>query len=196
MKMEALNSNLDCNLSTLARVSRFSSKKPFSSCRSFPRLNTWRNKNLGLNIVDHKKNGFKSDNNGCFIAVDEDLVKRVGRGLLGFAAAVSLCCDSPPAFAESLTVAFPVSHTREVNMFFFFCSLFYFLQFHVNKLVVKNQTRKLKISCVNRTVYLYLQVNTVQRTLVEAWGLIRETFIDPTFNHQGNNNTGFGASPD
>ncbi|RWW40105.1 hypothetical protein BHE74_00054503 [Ensete ventricosum] len=27
-------------------------------------------------------------------------------------------------------------------------------------------------------------VNTVQRTLVEAWGLIRETFIDPTFNHQ------------
>ncbi|KAH7512449.1 hypothetical protein FEM48_Zijuj12G0091900 [Ziziphus jujuba var. spinosa] len=30
------------------------------------------------------------------------------------------------------------------------------------------------------------EVNTVQRTLVEAWGLIRETFIDPTFNHQGN----------
>lgn len=29
-------------------------------------------------------------------------------------------------------------------------------------------------------------MNTVQRTLVEAWGLIRESFIDPTFNHQGN----------
>ncbi|WOL13975.1 hypothetical protein Cni_G22755 [Canna indica] len=28
------------------------------------------------------------------------------------------------------------------------------------------------------------EVNTVQRTLVEAWGLIRESFIDPTFNHQ------------
>ncbi|KAG9134975.1 hypothetical protein Leryth_001264 [Lithospermum erythrorhizon] len=27
-------------------------------------------------------------------------------------------------------------------------------------------------------------VNAVQRTLVEAWGLIRETFVDPTFNHQ------------
>ncbi|KAI3412204.1 PDZ domain-containing protein [Psidium guajava] len=27
------------------------------------------------------------------------------------------------------------------------------------------------------------EVNTVQRTLVEAWGLIRETFVDPTFNH-------------
>ncbi|KAJ7972245.1 Carboxyl-terminal-processing peptidase [Quillaja saponaria] len=28
------------------------------------------------------------------------------------------------------------------------------------------------------------EVNTVQRTLVEAWSLIRETFVDPTFNHQ------------
>ncbi|CAM8973894.1 unnamed protein product [Rhodiola kirilowii] len=28
------------------------------------------------------------------------------------------------------------------------------------------------------------EVNTVQRTLVEAWGLIRDTFVDPTFNHQ------------
>uniref|UniRef100_A0A0E0PX25 C-terminal processing peptidase n=1 Tax=Oryza rufipogon TaxID=4529 RepID=A0A0E0PX25_ORYRU len=46
----------------------------------------------------------------------------------------------PPARAESLTVAFPVSKAREVNR--------------------------------------------VQRTLVEAWGLIRETFVDPTFNHQ------------
>lgn len=63
--------------------------------------------------------------------------------MLGCAAAAtalaSVYCDSP-AFAESLTVAFPVSRASEVN--------------------------------------------TVQRTLVEAWGLIRETFIDPTFNHQ------------
>ncbi|KAL6909723.1 hypothetical protein ACP4OV_001382 [Aristida adscensionis] len=28
------------------------------------------------------------------------------------------------------------------------------------------------------------EVNRVQRTLVETWGLIRETFVDPTFNHQ------------
>ncbi|KAJ6825883.1 carboxyl-terminal-processing protease [Iris pallida] len=28
------------------------------------------------------------------------------------------------------------------------------------------------------------EVNRVQKTLVETWGLIRETFIDPTFNHQ------------
>ncbi|XP_062165628.1 carboxyl-terminal-processing peptidase 3, chloroplastic [Alnus glutinosa] len=28
------------------------------------------------------------------------------------------------------------------------------------------------------------EVNTVQRTLVETWGLIRETFVDPTYNHQ------------
>ncbi|KAI3472171.1 hypothetical protein Pfo_029659 [Paulownia fortunei] len=143
MKMEALNSNLDCTLSTLSRVSKFSSKptsKLFSSCR-FSRLNSWRIKNLRVKIVQclDQKNGSSQAKNGCLIAVNEDLVKRVGRGVLGFAAAVSLCCDSP-AFAESLTVAFPVSHTREVN--------------------------------------------TVQRTLVEAWGLIRETFIDPTFNHQ------------
>jgi hypothetical protein len=58
--------------------------------------------------------------------------------LTGFAGDV---VAPPPARAESLTVAFPVSKAREVNR--------------------------------------------VQRTLVEAWGLIRETFVDPTFNHQG-----------
>ncbi|KAG6595643.1 Carboxyl-terminal-processing peptidase 3, chloroplastic, partial [Cucurbita argyrosperma subsp. sororia] len=71
------------------------------------------------------------------------LVGSVGKWVVGFAAAAttlsSVCFDSP-AFAESLTVAFPVSRTPEVN--------------------------------------------TVQRTLIEAWGLIRETFVDPTFNHQ------------
>lgn len=30
------------------------------------------------------------------------------------------------------------------------------------------------------------QVNAVQRTLVEAWGIVRETYVDPTFNNQGN----------
>ena len=30
-----------------------------------------------------------------------------------------------------------------------------------------------------------LQVNAVQRTLVEAWGIVRETYVDPTFNNQG-----------
>ncbi|XP_065857785.1 carboxyl-terminal-processing peptidase 3, chloroplastic [Euphorbia lathyris] len=72
-----------------------------------------------------------------------DLIRSIGKNIFGFAAAatalVSVCCDSP-AFAESLTVAFPVSRAREVN--------------------------------------------TVQKTLVEAWGLIRESFVDPTFNHQ------------
>ncbi|KAK7817065.1 carboxyl-terminal-processing peptidase 3 [Quercus suber] len=77
------------------------------------------------------------------ISEEQQLIKSIGKGLFGFAAAaaalLSVCYDSP-AFSESLTVAFPVSRAREVN--------------------------------------------TVQRTLVEAWGLIRETFIDPTFNHQ------------
>lgn len=30
-----------------------------------------------------------------------------------------------------------------------------------------------------------MQVNAVQRTLVEAWGIVRETYVDPTFNNQG-----------
>lgn len=64
--------------------------------------------------------------------------------LLGFAAGAvvvgSVCCCGPPALAESLTIAFPVSRSVEVNR--------------------------------------------VQRTLIEAWGLIRESFVDPTFNHQ------------
>ncbi|KAL8494077.1 hypothetical protein ACS0TY_025029 [Phlomoides rotata] len=137
--MEALKSNLDC---TLSQVSRFSSKpisKLIFTSRFPPRLNNWRNKNLGVKSVQclGKKKSNSQSENGCFM--NEDLVKNVGRGVVGFAAAMSLCCGSP-AFAESLTVAFPVSHTREVN--------------------------------------------TVQRTLVEAWGLIRETFVDPTFNHQ------------
>ncbi|KAH9648108.1 Carboxyl-terminal-processing peptidase 3 [Citrus sinensis] len=73
----------------------------------------------------------------------KDFIESIAKGFVGFAAAAtalaSICFDSP-AFAESLTVAFPASRAPEVN--------------------------------------------TVQRTLVEAWGLIRETFVDPTFNHQ------------
>ncbi|KAA3465207.1 carboxyl-terminal-processing peptidase 3, chloroplastic isoform X1 [Gossypium australe] len=72
-----------------------------------------------------------------------DLIKSLTKGFVGFAAtatALASVCSDSPAFAESLTVAFPVSRAEEVN--------------------------------------------TVQRTLVEAWGLIRETFVDPTFNHQ------------
>ncbi|KVI12061.1 hypothetical protein Ccrd_009524 [Cynara cardunculus var. scolymus] len=71
---------------------------------------------------------------------NKKLVHSIAKGLIGFAAAVSVCLDSP-ALAESLTIAFPASRTHEVN--------------------------------------------AVQRTLVETWGLIRETFVDPTFNHQG-----------
>ncbi|KAK4404898.1 Carboxyl-terminal-processing peptidase 3, chloroplastic [Sesamum angolense] len=142
--MEAVSSNLDCNtLSALSRLSKFSSKptsKLLFSCR-LSRSNSWSKRNLGLKIAGclDQKRVVSEAKNGFLLAVNGDLIKRVGGGVLGFAAAVSLCCDSP-ALAESLTVAFPVSHTREVN--------------------------------------------TVQRTLVEAWGLIRETFIDPTFNHQ------------
>lgn len=42
----------------------------------------------------------------------------------------------------------------------------------------------MKLRCLKDN-NLFRQVNAVQRTLVETWGLIRETFVDPTFNHQG-----------
>lgn len=71
---------------------------------------------------------------------DQNLMKWIGKGVIGLAAATALSFSYSPAFAHSLTVAFPVSHTPEVN--------------------------------------------TVQRTLIEVWSLIRETFVDPTFNHQ------------
>jgi len=34
-------------------------------------------------------------------------------------------------------------------------------------------------------VMKWLQVNTVQQTLVEAWGIVWGTYVDPTFNNQG-----------
>ncbi|KAJ9548362.1 hypothetical protein OSB04_020905 [Centaurea solstitialis] len=71
---------------------------------------------------------------------NKKLVQSIAKGLIGLAAAVSVCLDVSPARAESLTIAFPASRTHEVN--------------------------------------------AVQRTLIETWGLIRETFVDPTFNHQ------------
>lgn len=49
--------------------------------------------------------------------LNQDLIRRIGSGVLGFAAAVSICCDSS-ALAESLTVAFPVSRAHEVIRFY------------------------------------------------------------------------------
>nr|XP_017243799.1 PREDICTED: carboxyl-terminal-processing peptidase 3, chloroplastic isoform X1 [Daucus carota subsp. sativus] len=83
--------------------------------------------------------GSQLDKTGDSVGLNHGFIKGIGRGLVGFAAALAVCVDSP-ALAQSLTVAFPVSPAHEVN--------------------------------------------TVQRTLVEAWSLIRETFVDPTFNHQ------------
>ncbi|KZV36376.1 carboxyl-terminal-processing peptidase 3, chloroplastic [Dorcoceras hygrometricum] len=140
MKMEVLGSNLDPSPSVFSPFCEFH-RKPTSKVR-FP----WKLGNCGtqkcrIKIVhcSEQKNFSAKSKNSCVLRLNEHLVRRVGSGVLGFAAAVSFCCDSP-SFAESLTVAFPVSHTSEVN--------------------------------------------TVQKTLVEAWGLIRETFYDPTFNHQ------------
>ncbi|GER25895.1 carboxyl-terminal-processing protease [Striga asiatica] len=144
MKMEPVSTNLDRSLSKLSHFTNFPSKptsKLLPLCR-FPKFISGKTKNLRGKTVQcsgQDKGSSSVARNGCSLYVNKDFVKRVLNGAFGFAAAFSLCSDSP-SFAESLTVAFPVSHTREVN--------------------------------------------TVQRTLIEAWGLIRETFVDPTFNHQ------------
>lgn len=111
-------------------------------------------------------------NDRDLVKFDSDWRRSIGRGLFGVAAAAaamfSVCCDSP-ALAESLTVAFPVSRAREVMcLIVLLLWVVLFLRF---------------VCWVQLDAFC--QVNTVQRTLVETWGLIRETFIDPTFNHQG-----------
>ncbi|XP_073154477.1 carboxyl-terminal-processing peptidase 3, chloroplastic isoform X2 [Henckelia pumila] len=140
MNMEVLRSNLDPSPSVFSPFCEFH-KKPTSKALFSWKQGNCRTHKSRIKIVHclEQENSSAKSKNIRVLGLNEDLVRRVGGGVLGFAAAASLCCDSP-SFAESLTVAFPVSHTREVN--------------------------------------------TVQRTLVETWGLIRETFIDPTFNHQ------------
>lgn len=142
--MEAFQATLDLNCSRVCSISKSISKPatrlihsgPFScsiSCHKTPKFG------VRLPRVSDTRKCSKQSRNQGLVDVKEKLFKWVGSGVLGFAAAVTVCYNSP-ASAESLTFAFPVSHTPEVN--------------------------------------------TVQRTLVEAWGLIRETFVDPTFNHQ------------
>lgn len=142
--MDAFISNLDCAVSSSSPLTPLSklpsnpnSSRLLFSCR-FSRRHSPRIKDFRVRAVGNLD---KKKSTSCKAELEnEDFAKRVGTGLAGFAAAAALCWGSSSALAESLTVAFPVSHTREVN--------------------------------------------TVQRTLVEAWGLVRETFIDPTFNHQ------------
>jgi hypothetical protein len=68
-----------------------------------------------------KKTESKLHSNG------QDFIKSVGKGVIGFAAAAttlaSVCYDAP-AFAESLTVAFPVSRAPEVP-FLLYINLLY-----------------------------------------------------------------------
>jgi hypothetical protein len=56
----------------------------------------------------------------------QDFIKSVGKGVIGFAAAAttlaSVCYDAP-AFAESLTVAFPVSRAPEVPFLLLYINL-------------------------------------------------------------------------
>ncbi|XP_057982431.1 carboxyl-terminal-processing peptidase 3, chloroplastic [Malania oleifera] len=150
--MEPLCPNLDLNSLHLSPVSRNFSKPasvPIYACR-FSSFNPCLSKKWGVlsmpcssQRVVGTRVKTESSSEDFTTTLEENLIDRVARSFVSFAAAaaaiISLCSDSP-AFAESLTIAFPVSRAHEVN--------------------------------------------TVQRTLVEAWGLIRESFVDPTFNHQ------------
>ncbi|KAL3533848.1 hypothetical protein ACH5RR_007369 [Cinchona calisaya] len=142
--MEALCSNFYLNPSNTSLISK-SFQKPTSKLifpSRFSCSSCEKNSKFGLKVahVLHARKSDRQHKNGGFTELKEHLFRWVGSGVVSFAVAVSLCCYDSPALAESITVAFPVSHSREIN--------------------------------------------TVQRTLVEAWGLIRETFVDPTFNHQ------------
>ncbi|CAO2831767.1 unnamed protein product [Amaranthus hypochondriacus] len=91
----------------------------------------------GINKI-RKSSGLKTQN---LVEYSGRIGKWVFNFIAGAVVVSSICFDfDSPAFAESLTIAFPVSRS--------------------------------------------LEVNRAQRTLIEAWGLIRESFIDPSFNHQ------------
>lgn len=117
--MESLCPNLDLKAAYLSSIPKSftepTSKLFFSvlNCRKPQKFRV----KLTQAVNERKSSGQFS--HGC----NENLVKWVGRGVLGFALSVSLCCDSP-AFAETLTVAFPVSHTLEVSNFVYFYFLF------------------------------------------------------------------------
>lgn len=128
--MEAFKTTLDLNCSRVCPISKYRSKpasrlfhsRPFSSsisCRKTPKFG------VRLPQASDTRNCGKQSRNQGFVEVKEKLFKWIGSGVLGFAAAVSVSCDSP-ASAESITFAFPISHTPEVTDYcgtFFVCIL-------------------------------------------------------------------------
>lgn len=117
--MEAFCSNFDLSPSNTSLLSKsfpkptskliFPSRFSCSSCDKSPKI--------GLKVpqVLHARKFSGQHKNGGFTELKENLVRWVGNGLVGFAAAFSLFYNDSPALAESITVAFPVSHSREVT---------------------------------------------------------------------------------
>ncbi|KAL7611172.1 hypothetical protein Lser_V15G13777 [Lactuca serriola] len=54
------------------------------------------------------------ENSNESVESNKKLIDSIAKGLIGLAAAVSVCLDSP-ALAESLTIAFPTSRSHEVG---------------------------------------------------------------------------------
>ncbi|URE11247.1 TSPc [Musa troglodytarum] len=142
------------------------SKLPGPSPRRFPVRQRFRN-GTNLRALPRKESELRCEADGSD-RTSNGVLEKAASGFAAAAAAaavMAVCGCDAPALAESLTVAFPVSRAREASV-----------HIQLNAcLMLRPDTGDL---C------LLLQVNTVQRTLVEAWGLIQETFIDPTFNHQ------------
>ncbi|URE09511.1 TSPc [Musa troglodytarum] len=140
--------------------------RPGPSPRRFPVRQRFRN-GTNLRALPRKESELRCEADGSD-RTSNGVLEKAASGFAAAAAAaavMAVCGCDAPALAESLTVAFPVSRAREASV-----------HIQLNAcLMLRPDTGDL---C------LLLQVNTVQRTLVEAWGLIRETFIDPTFNHQ------------
>ncbi|KNA04809.1 hypothetical protein SOVF_196290 [Spinacia oleracea] len=156
--MQLLNPNLDLNLPIMSSISVNHTHnhkillKPTSTSTLFsvisPRSSCKFNRKGRIPILCYSLPSSNPRNcNESDSSVSKSNEFRIGVGkwvfnlVVGTVAVGSIFMDfDSPALAESLTVAFPVSRSVEVNR--------------------------------------------VQRTLIEAWGLIRETFVDPTFNHQ------------
>lgn len=121
--MEAFKVTPDLNCSRVSLFSKSISKptsklmvsRPISCSSCYDRI-----PKLGVRLTQSfdAKSSTRDCKNGEFVELKENWFKFVGRGIIGFAAAISVCCDSPVS-AESLTFAFPISHTPEVTDVYF-----------------------------------------------------------------------------
>lgn len=117
--MEKLCNSFDLNTPHISSISTKYPTRPTSSLAYTSHIScsngSRHQKFVVQKTVSTPKNYSSSqlDKTGDSVGLTQGLVKGIGRGLVGFAAALAVCVDSP-ALAQSLTVAFPVSPAHEV----------------------------------------------------------------------------------